>query len=222
MKGSSRAEPLRQAISSFLAERGWEVMGHNIEGPLDEVLKEAGVKVEDEATWLGMQIGSDVRLAFEGKLTRVTAEGKQRLLFRVQAYEPSTSRMLAEASAVCEPVASESADTWRRACEKVLIDAEIELRRRVRPRAVQVPHHTVVFLQPPKKLDFKMHSKLKRLCGFSSATHSTKALASFHVHCDLSRDQLADKISLFLGQTFPGSTFDIRKVGTKVILVVFN
>jgi 16S rRNA G966 N2-methylase RsmD len=221
----SSGAALQDFIGAALVKRGWEVVGHNVEGPTGKVLKKAGIEVQDEAARIFLSSESAVRLAFEAKFIKSPA-GKQALVLAASAYETQTSRTLGKdvvQSDLYDPAnQQEKTAAWKLTCTALARVVSKQISDQLDVRPVAGKHYQVVFLNPPKNFDFKIQRKLKKLCAFSRAMISTKGFISFHTHCPLNRDKLAAEVKAATEKILGKVSCDLEKPETQYIVVVFK
>lgn len=218
-------ETLQDLIAAAMAKHGWEIVGHNVEGPTGKVLQDAGIEVQDKAARLFLSSESAVRLSFETGFEKAPP-GKQRLVLAATAYETQTSRILGRDLVTSDPYdpanQPEKTAAWKLTCTALVSAISKGISAQLDVRPVAGKHYQVVFVNPPKNFDFKIDRRLKKICAFSRAMIATKGFLSFHSHCPMNRDRLAAKVKTAIEKILGQVSYDLEKPKTQFIVVVFK
>ncbi len=229
-KGSKYRGMMEGLINSYLTKSKWEVVSAKGVADLDKMVDaigEVSEAEEDEAAKIAMAAGADVYMMYEAKKEKPTGGGQEvAYSVRVEAYETTTSRMLAS-----EKKTGPARVTWRageesRALEEPLRDAMGSILPQVtdywKEDAPKGRRFYVVFKNTPKKTDMKMNSVLKKACSRVKLIRSTASEATFQVQCKMDNLELAGVIDEGIEGKMSGAEYDFAAKNRSNIIVVFK
>ena len=146
---------IKDLITTAMTKRGWEVVGHNVEGPTAKVLQDAGIEVQDKAARLFLSSESAVRLSFEARFEKAPP-GKQRLVLAATAYETQTSRILGRDLVTSDPYdpanKQDKTVAWKLTCTALVSAISKGMSAQLDVRPVAGKHYQVVFVRCWQKI----------------------------------------------------------------------
>jgi len=207
---SALQDAVQECLATVLTERGWEVLGENVEAVTLESVRQQGVEldVEHEVAMIDLQKPADIHVSFGGRKFK-TQEGE---VFEIgmRAYQVSTSRSLAsqadtgtDLDEMCQRMATQfSQDMWANGDY---------------PK-ITAPHFDLVFVNPPGKFDFSMNRKLKKWCAYTVARTSVRSFVHFHTHCATRAESLRARIL----KTLDKPSVETHTDGESLLIFVFH
>ena len=183
---------------------------------------------EDEAAKIAMAAGADVYVMFEAKKEKGKgmAGGQIAYSTRIEAYETTTSRMLASEKVTSPAYYENQAGQESRVLEEALRDSMAKVLPQVtdywKEDAPKGHRFYVVFKNAPKKTDMKMNSVLKKACARVKLIRSTASEATFQAQCKLDNLELASAIDEGIEAKMSGTEYDFAAKNRSNIIVVFK
>jgi len=225
--GKKYAKELKELIGSSLQTAGWEVIGHGQVLDPGQILKKAGVKLNDDIAVLSLIASTKIQLIFEGRfLAQGKPPGSKGFSLSIMAYETGTGRKLAAAMEISEPktepgqaqLSAMMKDAWQR-CQPNITK---QLSRRLKVAPVLGEHFDILLVNPPKHTDMKLYRPLKQSLKHAEVAASSKALVYFHVHSDKTREALLAQIKQLIEDKLAAALHEEKKSPPGSIVIVFK
>ena len=230
-KGNKNRGMIEGLLNSYLTKNKWEVVSAKGLADLDKMVDAIGEVAEaeeDEAAKIAMAAGADVYVMFEAmkEKGKGMAGGQIAYSTKLEAYETTTSRMLASEKVTSPAYYENQAGQESRVLEEALRDSMAKLLPQVtdywKEDAPKGHRFYVVFKNAPKKTDMKMSSVLKKACSRVKLIRSTASEATFQAQCKLDNLELASAIDEGIEAKMSGTGYDFAAKNRSNIIVVFK